>query len=145
MKYLLLIPLLALTACSAPITKDSIRHDPVYTKTVSVDKPYQIVFADLLKKSRACYLDQPFKKQLTLVGNRDNGKKTANITLEYVYAMAEHDVIMMVDITSVEKNKTQVNVYTSDKSYKPKVDRVGEWATNVALDALCVEDKGWFG
>ena len=137
MKYLFILLLLALGACSGPITKDSIRLDPAYSTIFNVDKPYQQVFDKLLKKSQSCYLDQPNSKQLTLVGNRDNGKKTANITLEYVYAMAEQDVILMLDIRAVEDRKTTVNVYASKKHDTTEANRFEKWLANSAEQSGC--------
>ncbi len=123
--------------CSAPITKESVRQDSAYKTSFVVSQPYQQVFDVLLKRSQACYLDRPNSKQLTLVGNRDNGKKTANIVLEYVYAMAEHDVILLVDIRAqqdaqtlpakTQAAKTQVNVYASRKGDVKKADVFEKW------------------
>lgn len=137
MKYLLLICLLTLVAC-APITKQSIRQAPAYSVSFTVSQPYQQVFDVLLKRSQACYLDQPTSKQLTLVGNRDNGKQTANITMEYVYAMAEHDVILMLDIVAGEDNKqTKVNVYASRKGDVKKVDIIQKWLNDPRDQLAC--------
>ena len=134
MKYLLIISIFVLVACTAPISKESIRTNPAYATTFSVNQPYQQVFDKLLKNTRTCYLDKPTKVQLTLEGNRDNAKKTANITMEYVYAMAEHDVILMLDMTSEENGITRVNVYASRKGDKPKADIVEKWLSEPISD-----------
>ncbi|MDH3326541.1 MAG: hypothetical protein OEM38_07485 [Gammaproteobacteria bacterium] len=137
MKYLILMSLVVLTACSGPITKESIRQNPAYATTFSVKQSYQQVFDNLLKQSRTCYLNQPTTKQLTVVGSRDNGTKTANITLEYVYAMAEHDVILMLDMTYEADKQTLVNVYASHKGDKNKADIIGKWLTDPAEKHSC--------
>jgi len=131
MKYPILpfvvLSVLLFSACSAPVSKDSIRLEPAYSTSFMVNKPYQHVFAVLLKRSQACYLERPTSRQQTLVGNRDNGKKTANITLEYVYAMAGRDVILMVDIKAEQADKTRVNVYASRKDDVKKADIFEKW------------------
>ena len=142
MKQIIILSLLLLSicisACSGPITKQKIRQDPAYSTSFTVNQPYQRVFDVLLKRSQFCYLDQPTSKQQTLVGNRDNGKKAANITLEYVYAMAEHDVILMLDITAEEETKTRVNVYASRKGDAEKVDIIQKWLDDPQNKAGCV-------
>ncbi|HFE37151.1 MAG TPA: hypothetical protein ENK06_01865 [Gammaproteobacteria bacterium] len=120
--------LLGLGACTAPITKDQLRKQPAQKSSFEVDKPYQQVFAGLLKQTRACYLNKPTVHQITVVGNRDNGEKTANITIEEVYAMAEHDAYLMIDLVSKGKNMTQVSVYASKTDAKNEVKSVKAWA-----------------
>ena len=137
MKYLILVSLLALAAC-APITKQNIHTDPAYSNTFTVSQPYQQVFDVLLKRSQACYLDRPTSKQLTLVGNRDNRNKTANITMEYVYAMAEHDVVMMIDITAGDDNKqTQISVYAHRRADVKKAELFEKWLNDPRNQVGC--------
>jgi len=138
MKYLLLGYLLFLGACSGPITKENIRLSSAYSTTFSIEQPYQKLFAEILAKSRACYLNTPTKTQLTLVGSRNNADKTANITLEYVYAMAEHDVILMIDFLSEQDNSTKITVFASNKSDKKKADIVRDWLTTSGKSKSCV-------
>ena len=137
MKSTTLILILLLTACAAPVTKESIRSHAAYSTTHAVNQPYQKVFASLLKQSRNCYLNKPTDTQLTLVGNKNNGAKTANITLEYVYAKLEHDVIVMIDLKRESVDKTTVNVYTSRKNEKSKVDVVKKWIDNPGFKEIC--------
>jgi len=141
MKHLIIVPLLTLAfilaACTGPVTKDNIRQNPVYSKTFSVNQAYQQVFDVLLKNSQSCYLNRPSSIQLTLVGNRDNGNKTANITLEYVYAMAEQDVILMLDITALRDEETRVNVYASRKGDAAKVDIIQKWLDDKDAELAC--------
>ena len=148
MKFLIAISILALVACSGPITKKTLRQDPAYTTSFTVNQPYQQVFEVLLNRSKACYLDRPTSKQLILLDKRDYGKKTAYITLEYVYAMSQLDVILLIDITSVASGKgesaaqnqgnsaeggaesTRVNVYASRKKDVKKADIIEKWLSD---------------
>ena len=136
MKYIIIISVVFLAAC-APVTKETLRQDPAYISVFSVNQPYQEVFDRLLKKSRSCYLDKPTSAQLTLVGNRNNGDRTANITLESVYAMAEHDVLLMLDIQYEQDDQTKVRVYASNKRDKRKVDIIEEWVSDLRNQIGC--------
>ena len=119
---------LGLSACVAPITKDQLRQESNHKVSFEVKRPYQQVFSDLLAQTRSCYLDKAQVRQITVVGNRDNGKKTANITVEEVYAMAEHDSYLVIDLVSKNKNLTQVSAYASTVKAKNEVKSVKTWA-----------------
>lgn len=120
-----------LSACTVkPITQDSIREAPAHKISFSVDRPYQQVFADVLDNTRNCFSRQPTQDQLFVTGKKDNGKKTANIRVELVYAKKSHDVHFMVDLVSDSANKTTVTAYTSDNDAKGNVDAVKLWAAN---------------
>ena len=82
----------------------------------------------MLANGQTCYLSRPADQQLTFVGQKDLGKKTANITMEYIYAMAEHDVILMADLVSVDETSTNVTIYTSDLNRKADVGLMANWA-----------------
>jgi len=120
------------TACSLkPITKETVRSNAEYQLEFTVDKPYQQVFADLLANTKACYLLKPTSsEQLTVDGKRNNGKKSANITVEHVYAMAEHEVYLLIDLVSNTDNSTGVVAYTSDYSARKRINAVKAWATS---------------
>ena len=129
MRVLILIcSFLGFAACTAPITKDHLREQAPHKVNFEIDQPYQQVFSDLLAKTRACYLNKPTVRQITVVGNRDNGKKTANIIIEEVYAMAERDAYLLIDIVSKTKNLTQVSVYASTVKAKNEIESVKSWA-----------------
>ncbi|MCF6320086.1 MAG: hypothetical protein L3J83_12570 [Proteobacteria bacterium] len=125
---ILLCSFFGFAACTAPITKDQLRQHAPQKINFEVDQPYQQVFAGLLAKTRACYLDKPSVRQITVVGNRDNGTKTANIAVEEVYAMAEQDAYLLIDVVSKAKNLTQVSVYASTVKAKNEIKSVKSWA-----------------
>lgn len=124
-----ILMMVLLPACSVkPITKQSVRENPEYQLEFSVQKPYQQVFADILANTKACYLLKPTSsEQLTVDGKRNNANKTANITVEHVYAMAEQEVYLMVDLVSKSESETVVTAYTSDYSARTRVDVVKAW------------------
>jgi len=128
MRVLILVAcFLGLSACVAPITKDQLRQNSKHTVDFEIKRPYQQVFSQLLAQTRKCYLDKPQVRQITVVGNRDNGKKTANITVEEVYAMAEHDAYLVIDVVSKNENLSQVSAYVSTVKAKDEVDSVKSW------------------
>jgi len=125
---ILIVCFLFLSGCVAPITKDQLRQHSSYKVDFEINKPYQQVFSDLLRQTRVCYLNKPTKRQITVVGNRDNGKKIGNIMVEEVYAMAEHDAYLLIDVVSKTENLTTVSAYISAKAQE-EVDSVKAWAT----------------
>jgi len=128
MRVLILLScFLGLSACVAPITKDQLRQHSNHKVSFEVKQPYQQVFSGLLAQTRNCYLDKAQVRQITVVGNRDNGKKTANITVEEVYAMAEHDAYLVIDLVSKNKHLTQVSAYASTVKAKNEVKSVKTW------------------
>ena len=129
MRVLILVGcFLGLNACVAPITKDQLRQESSHKVDFEVNQPYQQVFSQLLAQTRSCYRDKPQVRQITVVGNRDNGKKTANITIEEVYAMAGHDAYLVIDVVSKKDNLTQVSAYASTVKAKDEVRSVKSWA-----------------
>lgn len=137
----LLSCLLLLNACVAPITKDQLRQQASYKVDFEVKRPYQEVFSDLLAQTRTCYLNKEQKRQITVVGNRDNGLKTGNITVEEVYAMAEHDAYLVIDLASKNKNLTQVSAYIATSNAQKEVNSVKSWA--LGESKTC--DISWLG
>lgn len=125
---ILAICFLALSACVAPITKDHLRQNAGHKVDFEVKRPYQQVFSQLLAQTRSCYLNKAQVRQITVVGNRDNGRKTANITVEEVYAMAEHDAYLVIDLISKNENLTKVSAYISTIKAKNEVNSVKTWA-----------------
>jgi len=129
MRVLILVGcFLGLSACVAPITKDQLRQESSHKVDFEVKRPYQQVFSQLLAQTRSCYRDKSQVRQITIVGNRDNGKKTANITVEEIYAMAEHDAYLVIDVVSKKDNLTQVSAYASTVKAKDEVRSVKSWA-----------------
>jgi len=125
--YILFLCLLAINACVAPITIDQLRSNGGHNISFEVNQPYQKVFADLLAQTRACYLNQPQVRQITVVGNRDNANKTGNITVEEVYAMAEHDAYLVIDVLSKNEKLTNVEAYIADKRAKAELESIKSW------------------
>ena len=119
---------LALSACVAPITKDQLRQHASNKVDFEVNRPYQQVFSDLLGQTRSCYLNKEQKRQITVVGNRDNSLKTANITIEEVYAMAGHDAYLVIDLMSKNENLTQVSAYVASGKARNEMMSVKAWA-----------------
>ena len=124
---------LALSACVAPMTKDQLRQHASNKVDFEVNRPYQQVFSDLLGQTRLCYLNKEQKRQITVVGNRDNSLKTANIIVEEVYAMAGHDAYLVIDLMSKNENLTQVSAYVastyfSNNSARNEMMSVKAWA-----------------
>lgn len=120
--------LLVMTACSAPITKDHLRQQASEKTQFEVAKPYQQVFAKILSQTRACYSQKPSVRQITVVGLRDNGKKTANVVVKEVYALAGEDAYLVIDVVSKTRVLTQVSVYASQNAAKKEVESVKSWA-----------------
>ena len=124
---IIVVCFLGLAACTAPITKDHLRQQAAENINFEVKQPYQQVFADLLAKTRACYLHKPTVRQITVVGDRDNGKKIANITVEEVYAMAEHDAYLVIDVVSKTESVTQVSAYIARKEAANEIKALKSW------------------
>jgi len=127
---LLALILCFFVACTAPISKKVLREKPAYSVKFEVNKQYQRIFQSLLDQTRACYLHKPLKHQITVVGKRNNADKTANIVVEHVYAMANHDAYLMIDFKSLDEGRTEVEVYTSDSQANKEVDGIKSWATS---------------
>ena len=125
---LAIMTVLLMSCATPPITKEYIRNNPVEKSAFIVNKPYQEVFATLLAQSRACYRDTPFKEQLIVSGNRNNADKNANISISHVYAMAEQDVYIMIDLSAMSPNQTSVVAYTSDAKARAKLKIIKQWA-----------------
>ena len=121
---------LTLNACVAPVSKDQLRQHAIHKVDFEVNRSYQQVFTALLTQTRKCYLDKEQKRQITVVGNRDNGLKTANITIEEVYAMAEHDAYMVIDITYQNENLSTVSAYGSRRNSSEEIMSIKSWAMN---------------
>ncbi len=120
---------LSIGACSIkPITEKSIRATPTFKISFNVDRPYQQVFADFLDNTRECFSRKSTQEQLFVSGQRDNGKKTAYIKVEHIFAKLEHNVHFLIDLTSESKNKTAVTAYTSESGGEDNVMAVKLWA-----------------
>jgi len=119
--------LLIMAGCSAPITKDHLRQQASERTQFEVAKPYQQVFATILSQTRACYSQRPSVRQITVVGLRDNGKKTANVVVEEVYALTGRDAYLVIDVVSKSEVLTQVSVYASPNAAMKDVKSVRSW------------------
>lgn len=130
----LLLSLIGL-ACTPPITKQSLSQHPGAKIDFEVFQPYQTVFATVLENTRTCYLHKPQKHQITVSGKRNNGKKNANVTVERVYAMAGHDVHMMIDMSYLSESKTRVQAYVANRSDRREIMSVEKWLSST--DSSC--------
>ncbi len=111
-----------------PVTEENIRINSAHKTTFEIEKPFQDVFANLMSASKQCYLDKAFVEQITVAGEKNNSNKTGNIRIEHVYAMKPHEMYIMVDITSVDANKSTVTVYNADDAAQESLENYQQWA-----------------
>ena len=114
-----------------PVTRDNMPEKAAHTATFTVDKGLLETFGNLMQASKQCYLYQPFDEEITVWGEKNNGKRTGNIRIEHVWAMAEHEMFIMIDMKEVDGKSTEVVVYNKDDTAQESLKQFPEWAKKV--------------
>ena len=125
--FVIFAVLIVSIAC-APVSELSLRQQKSEKqRSFNVELSYQKVFQSILDKSRACFLDTPGDVQFTVVGNRVNRNKTGEIVVAEVYGLEGREVLMLIDVLSINDNETQIKTYHVSRNAEPYVSNIRNW------------------
>jgi hypothetical protein len=121
---------LGVSAC-APMTDDMLRKvDEQKQRSFNVDSDFHAVFQAMLDKSRACFLNVPGDAQYTVVGNRIEPGRSAEIVVAEVYGPKSREALMLIDVIAINQSETQVRSYHSSRRMDDYVANLRVWLTD---------------
>jgi hypothetical protein len=131
---LILFSLLFLGACSAPVTKQTLREQGGNKVTFSVQQPYQDVFATILNQTRQCLFYTPMEQQLYVNGKKNNRELSASVYVMLVYGKLNEEAFMLVDVEALGEQSTQVTAYYANNHAKKHALAVENWTSGESLE-----------
>lgn len=132
---LAIIAVIATQIGCAPLTAQDLRSGEVRKQVLKVDEPYQAVFQRLAKQVRQCYFTSRMKSQSTVTASKDNHSRVASIELTRLYGADGSRVSMLVDVTALAENQTEVSIYAT-YPYRSDARQVARWAKPGKLSCL---------
>lgn len=128
MRHIIVVAVLAIIASAcAPVTETTLRQSEDKQRSFNIDQRYQTVFQTILDKSRACFLEIPGPSQFTVVGNRVNRDKVAEVVVAEVFGPKSREVLMLIDVIYLNDQETQVRSYHSSRRADLYVANIRAW------------------
>ena len=121
-------------AC-APITSQSIGVGHAVATDIRVSEPYQAVFKRVANQLRQCQFYTPMGAQHTVVGEKHNHLRQANIRLIRLYGPTSQDVSMLIKVEAISDTESSVGIHATFP-YRKSARAARAWASGESLDCV---------
>ncbi len=121
------VSVLGLTACAAPLTKERVSAAPAERLERQLPWDYATVHRRILEGLTYCFMEQPIDRQLAVFDRRDKGARRGEVVFKDLYGKHGEEV-HWVALSEAVAEGTRLQVLVSRRKWLAQAELVPVWA-----------------